>query len=184
LLRYAGAGRPTAVPELLRLAQLLVATDREGAQLATVTAEARHFASWRAVEPASAAEVRRELKDESGNRELLPQETLVAGVLRPLHLLWIVRDFMVAGGESGQAPVKVVARWQQFRAVHRIAARLQARKEAVARGGPAGHRAGVVWHTQGSGKSLTMAFLVRRLRAPGSNGHMTISPAALPTWSW
>ncbi|MFE9669906.1 type I restriction endonuclease subunit R [Microbispora bryophytorum] len=164
LLRYAGAHEPAAVPELVRLAQLLVATDREGAQLATVTAEPRHFAAWRTVEPAPPDAVREELGGKPSTQRLLPQETLVAGALRPAHLLSLVRDFMVTGGGADRASTKIVARWQQFRAVHRITAQLKARKTSVLSGGVVDHRAGVVWHTQGSGKSLTMAFLVRVLR--------------------
>ncbi|MEV6864879.1 HsdR family type I site-specific deoxyribonuclease [Streptosporangium subroseum] len=164
LLRYAGAHEPAAVPELVRLAQLLIATDREGAQLATVTAKPRHFAAWRTVEPASADNVREELGGKPDTQKLLPQEILVAGTLRPAHLLSLVRDFMVTGGGSGRTSVKIIARWQQFRAVHRLTARLKARKASVSSSGAADHRAGVVWHTQGSGKSLTMAFLVRALR--------------------
>ncbi|MFF0244340.1 type I restriction endonuclease subunit R [Streptosporangium sandarakinum] len=164
LLRYSGAHEPTAVPELVRLVQLLIATDREGAQLATVTAEPRHFAAWRTVEPASVDAVRGELSGEPDAQRLLPQEILVAGALRPAHLLSLVRDFMVTGGAAGRTSVKIVARWQQFRAVHRITAQLKARGGSVSSGEVADHRAGVVWHTQGSGKSLTMAFLVRVLR--------------------
>jgi type I restriction enzyme R subunit len=175
LLRYAGAGHPQAVPELVQVTQLLIATDREDARLATVTAEPKHFAAWRTVEPASVTEVCGELDGRAADRELLPQEVLVAGVLRPAHLLRLVRDFMVDTGNSDHAPIKIVARWPQFRAVCRITARLKERQKNVARSGQVGHQAGVVWHTQGSGKSLTMAFLVRALRTdPELTGHKVV----------
>ncbi|MCW5250519.1 type I restriction endonuclease subunit R [Streptomyces sp. SHP 1-2] len=162
VLGYAGSHEEAPVPELVHFAQLLIATSREAAQLATPTAEPRHFASWRTVEPATPADVRREL-GKPDHHALLPQELLVAGVLRPAHLLSLVRDFMVTGG-SGVSVAKVVARWQQFRAVHRLIGALRQRYKIGRDQAPYDHRAGVVWHTQGSGKSLTMAFLVRCLR--------------------
>ena len=56
--------------------------------------------------------------------------------------------------------VKVVCRYQQYRAAWRIIARLRAGKTHE-------ERSGVVWHTQGSGKSLTMVFVARMIRASG-----------------
>ena len=53
--------------------------------------------------------------------------------------------------------MKVVCRYQQYRAVRKIVERLRAGKDT-------GRRSGVVWHTQGSGKSLTMVFVARMLR--------------------
>ena len=58
---------------------------------------------------------------------------------------------------------KVVARYQQFRAVHKAVSRLQegrTRNQGAARD----ERGGIIWHTQGSGKSLSMVFLVRKMR--------------------
>lgn len=162
ILGYASAHQPDAVPELVRFAQILVATTRERAQLATVTAEPRHFVSWRTVEPASTAEVLDEL-GKSHDRDLLPQEELVAGVLRPAHLLSLIRDFMITGG-SGISTVKIMARWHQFRAVYRILAILRERQNGIQAGRPYRRKGGLVWHTQGSGKSFTMTFLVRCLR--------------------
>lgn len=58
---------------------------------------------------------------------------------------------------------KVVARYQQFRAVHKAVARLQEGRTRT-QGAERDERGGVIWHTQGSGKSLSMAFLVRKMR--------------------
>ncbi|MGY1456092.1 type I restriction endonuclease subunit R [Streptomyces sp. SS8] len=178
VIGYAGASASTAVPELVRFAQLLVATDREGAEVGTVTAGPEHFAPWRTVEPATEAQVRTEVgKPETAGedkRPLTAQEVLVAGALRPAHLLDLVRDFTAQAGH-GTRTVKLVARYQQFRAVQKLARGLARRKATVDAGREAGHRAGVVWHTQGSGKSLTMAFLVRRLRSdPVLRGHKVV----------
>ncbi|MEU3249382.1 type I restriction endonuclease [Streptomyces sp. NPDC006997] len=173
VVRYAGADEPDAVPEFTRFAQLLVAAAGTHAELGTVTSEPVGFAAWRTYCPASEQEVREEL-GASGGRKLTAQEILVAGVLRPAHLLSLVRDFTTQAGR-GPRTVKVIGRYQQFRAVHRIAHALHRRQEAHGAGQDTDHRGGVTWHTQGSGKSLTMAFLVRHLRStPELAGHKVV----------
>ena len=90
------------------------------------------------------------------------QQVLVAGMLRPAHLLDLIRNFTVFQQVDGKTR-KVMARYQQFRAVHKAILRLQegrTRAQSAARD----ERGGVIWHTQGSGKSLTMVFLVRKMR--------------------
>ena len=93
---------------------------------------------------------------------LRSQQILVAGMLRPAHLLDLVRNFTVFQQVDGKTR-KVVARYQQFRAIHKAVARLQeghTRRQGAARD----ERGGIIWHTQGSGKSLSMVFLVRKMR--------------------
>jgi type I restriction enzyme R subunit len=94
--------------------------------------------------------------------DLKSQQILVAGMLRPAHLLDLIRNFTVFQQVDGKTR-KVVARYQQFRAIHKAIARLlEGRtKAAVAE---RDERGGIVWHTQGSGKSLSMVFLVRKMR--------------------
>ena len=74
------------------------------------------------------------------------------------NLLQMLRTCTVFMAADGGALVKVVCRYQQFRAANRIVERLRAGHTAL-------ERSGVVWHTQGSGKSLTMVFVARMLRA-------------------
>lgn len=170
---YAGVESPVAIPELVRFAQILVGTDRDHAEFGTVIAEPVHFAPWRTFDPASKELVRQEAGKEKG-RELTAQDVLVAGIFRPAHLLTLVRDFTTQMG-SGSRTVKVVGRYQQFRAVKALARTLEDRRLAVAAGHTVDQRGGVVWHTQGSGKSLTMAFLVRHLRNhPTLSGHKVV----------
>ncbi|MGW1751900.1 type I restriction endonuclease subunit R [Streptomyces sp. NPDC002092] len=152
VIGYAGAYAPAPVTAFTRFAQLLIATDRDHAELGTVTADPEYFTPWRTTEPAPAA----------GYGDAMA--VLTAGVLTPGHLITLVRDFTTDRLQGGRT-IKVIGRYQQFRAVTSLAARLRARGAAVAAGRAADHRGGVVWHTQGSGKSLTMAFLVRHLRS-------------------
>src|SRR5206468_1216157 len=93
---------------------------------------------------------------------LRSQQILVAGMLRPTHLLDLVRNFTVFQQVDGKTR-KVVARYQQFRAIHKAVTRLQegrTRRQGATRD----ERGGIIWHTQGSGKSLSMVFLVRKMR--------------------
>src|SRR5262249_8983893 len=93
---------------------------------------------------------------------LSSQQLLVAGMLRPPHLLDLVRNFTVFQQVDGKTR-KVMARYQQLRAVHRAVDRLQEGRTR-AMGAPDDERGGIIWHTQGSGKSMSMVFLVRKMR--------------------
>jgi type I restriction enzyme R subunit len=97
-----------------------------------------------------------------GGAHLHSQQILVAGILRPAHLLDLIRNFTVFHQVDGKTR-KVVARYQQFRAVHKAVARLQAGRTCT-QGAERDERGGIIWHTQGSGKSLSMVFLVRKMR--------------------
>jgi type I restriction enzyme R subunit len=66
--------------------------------------------------------------------------------------------------QTGGHTIKTVCRYQQYRAVNRTIARLKTGKTRLQHG-EHDQRGGIVWHTQGSGKSLTMVFLVRKMRA-------------------
>ncbi|HBC86481.1 MAG TPA: restriction endonuclease subunit R [Lentisphaeria bacterium] len=93
---------------------------------------------------------------------LQSQQLLAAGMLRPEHLLDLVRNFTVFQQDEGRTR-KVVARYQQFRAVHRAVSRLTEGR-SIPNGASTDERGGIIWHTQGSGKSLSMVFLVRKMR--------------------
>ncbi len=93
---------------------------------------------------------------------LQSQQVLTAGMLRPAHLLDLIRNFTVFQQVDGRTR-KVVARYQQFRAIQKATIRLQEGRTR-SRGAQRDERGGIIWHTQGSGKSLSMVFLVRKMR--------------------
>ena len=95
-------------------------------------------------------------------KSLHSQQILVAGMLRPEHLLDLVRNFILFQQVRGRTR-KVVARYQQFRAVHSAINRLRTGRSRL-QGSERDERGGLIWHTQGSGKSLTMVFLIRKMR--------------------
>lgn len=142
--------------------QLLIATSFDEARVGSIGAAFEHFAQWKTVVGPDGTGSEIEVAAALGKTGLSEQERLVAGLLTPAHLLDVVRNFtlfMQAGGQT----IKSVCRYQQYRAVNRAIARLktgQTRREH----GENDQRGGIVWHTQGSGKSLTMVFLVRKMR--------------------
>jgi type I restriction enzyme R subunit len=99
---------------------------------------------------------------QAGSVKLQSQQILVAGMLRPAHLLDLVHNFTVFEKQDGQTR-KIVARYQQFRSVQKIVRRLKEGRR-VSQGAERDERGGIVWHTQGSGKSLSMIFLIRKMR--------------------
>jgi type I restriction enzyme R subunit len=101
------------------------------------------------------------LRGQSGTL-LQSQQILAAGMLRPAHLLDLIRNFTVFQQVDGKTR-KIVARYQQFRAIHRAVVKLQEGR-TKAQGADRDQRGGIIWHTQGSGKSLSMVFLVRKMR--------------------
>jgi type I restriction enzyme R subunit len=90
------------------------------------------------------------------------QQVLVAGMLRPAHFLDLIHNFTAFQQVDGKTR-KIVARYQQFRAIHKAIHRLETGR-TLAQGTERDERGGVIWHTQGSGKSLSMVFLVRKMR--------------------
>jgi type I restriction enzyme R subunit len=142
--------------------QLLIATSFDEARVGSVGAGFRHYAAWKTVVGPDGQGAEAEVAAALGKAQLSEQERLVAGVLRPAHLLDVVRHFMLFMTADGQT-VKSVCRYQQYRAVNRAIHRLRT-GQTRRQDGEHDRRGGIVWHTQGSGKSLTMVFLMRKLR--------------------
>ena len=94
------------------------------------------------------------------------QAQLIVGLLSPATLLDILRDYVVYEPERGRL-VKKLPRYQQYRAVRAALDRLLSGRKP-------GERGGVVWHTQGSGKSLTMLWLATEVRRESRLADTTI----------
>lgn len=169
LRRYSNQRRASAEVDdnegnepLFHTNQLLVATSYDEARAGSVGAAFRHFAAWKTVVGADGQGTEAEVATALGIAQLSEQQRLVAGLLAPANLLDVVRHFTLFMTTEGQT-VKAVCRYQQYRAVNRAALRLRTGKTRL-QDGEFDRRGGIVWHTQGSGKSLTMVFLIRKLR--------------------
>jgi type I restriction enzyme R subunit len=142
------AGLKEGEPRLFFSNLLLIRSCGLQADYGTITSGEEHFYAWKTLFP----------QDDGAREGLNAQQQLIAGMLTKPNLLQILRTSAVFMDTDGGPRVKVVCRYQQFRAAGKIMERLRTGDTAMA-------RSGVVWHTQGSGKSLTMVFLARALRA-------------------
>ena len=142
------AGLKEGEPRLFHTNLLLIRTSGAEADFGTITSGEEHFYAWKTLWPVG---------DEQLSRTN-PQQRLIQGMLSKENLLRILRTCSVFMDTDSGKRIKVVARYQQYRAAGKILDRLR-------RGATPMDRSGVVWHTQGSGKSLTMVFMARMLRA-------------------
>ena len=134
------------LPGLLAYNAMLVVSDGLTARIGTLTSDWERFMPWRTVEGDDLAP--------KGTPEL---ETLVKGVFQQRRCLDLLRHFIVYETD-GPVIQKKLAGYHQYHAVNKaIAATLRAAAPTGSR------RAGVVWHTQGSGKSLTMVFYAGKI---------------------
>ena len=139
----------TQIPSLFRTNAVLVTSDGITARVGSLTADQERFMPWRTTDGQIIAA--------KGQPEL---NILIDGIFDHRRLLNLLRDFTVFG-ETGSGLAKIIAGYHQFHAVQ------HAVEKTVEASAPQGDRkVGVIWHTQGSGKSLLMAFyagqLVRR----------------------
>ena len=158
------------LPALFAMNAVLMVSDGVEARIGTLTAGREWFKPWRTISGETLADVR------------LPQlQVLLEGVCKPGRFLSLVHDFIVFEDDGSGALVKKMAGYHQFHAVEAaVAETLRAaelsqtaerlEEEGVchesghkAGGAPGDRRIGVIWHTQGSGKSLSMAFYAGRI---------------------
>lgn len=147
---------------LFATAQLLIASCMDEARVGCIGAAFEHYAQWKTVVGPDGGGSELEAAQALGKATLNDQERLIAGLLAPTHLLDVIRNFVLFM-QAGAQTIKTVCRYQQYRAVNRAIARLKIGQTRLQHG-EHDQRGGIVWHTQGSGKSLTMVFLVRKLR--------------------
>ena len=135
------------ISSLFTYNEWLIVSDGLEARVGSLTATTERFMPWRTVEGEELAPA------------TVPQlQVVVQGLFEKRRLLDFLRYFIVFEDEGGGVLTKKIAGYHQFHAVNRaLAATLDASHKTGDR------KVGVVWHTQGSGKSLTMAFYAGRL---------------------
>lgn len=158
------------IPSLFAYNAALVISDGVQARIGALGTGREWFKRWRTIDG----------RDDDVAALLSELQVLVQGVFEKHRFLDLVRHFIVFEDGGGGALVKKMAGYHQFHAVHcAVEETLRATQHAMARevaerrpryesgkrpgGRPGDRRVGVVWHTQGSGKSLTMAFYAGRL---------------------
>lgn len=181
--------RDDETPKLFLYSQLLLAVTKNQAMYGTTGTPAKFWAAWKERE-ASDAEVAEALRspgsvqqegalfrepfryarayferlDKGGVREITAQDRALYSLCRPERLLELIFGFLLF--DAGE---KKIARYQQYFCVHKMLARIRSLDSE-------GHRqGGVVWHTQGSGKSLTMVMLAKAIALdPGIPAHKIV----------
>lgn len=129
------------ISRLFRTNAVLVISDGIAARVGSLTADRERFMPWRTV-----------TGDDLAPRGAPELETVLKGVFDKRRFLDLIKDFIVFG-DSGRGVDKILAGYHQFHAVKKAV------DSTIAATRPEGDRkVGVIWHTQGSGKSLLMAF--------------------------
>lgn len=159
LIRY-----QTEIPQLFHTNQISIGLNLFGAQYGAIGVEPEQFHEWKdkgkekfpnmASHP-SVKEMlelglikKRDLSDNPTS-----QEVLIAGILHKENLLDIIQNFIIYETVRGRS-IKKICRYQQFRAVNKILRRVTEEED----------KKGIIWHWQGSGKSLTMLFSAVKLK--------------------
>lgn len=155
------------IPTLFAFNEALVISDGVEARIGTLTANREWFLPWRTIEGETLADGK------------LPQlQVMLEGVFEKRRLLDLIRYFIVFEDTGGGTLIKKMAGYHQYHAVN-VAVEETLRaclpgptaseddgmyySQKLKDGRPGDKRVGVVWHTQGSGKSLTMAFYAGRV---------------------
>lgn len=145
------------IPDIFQYNEILVISDGSEARMGSLSANSERFQSWRTIDG-------RTLDPLGQFNEL---ETLIRGVLSPCYLLDYLRFFVLFEDDGGL--VKKIAGYHQFHAVRAAIA------QVVAASRPGGsQKGGVVWHTQGSGKSITMTCFAARVMREAAMENPTI----------
>lgn len=142
-----------AIPSLFHFNEFMVISDGWNAKVGTLSSNEERFMTWRTTDGTGEAET------------FEPQlEVLIKGMCRPDVLLNLVRHFILFQ-DDGQQLIKILAAYHQYYAVEKAVSQTQRATSTVG-----DQRIGVIWHTQGSGKSLSMVFysgqLIQKLNNP------------------
>jgi len=189
LRRYANRRTPhedEGAERLFWYNQMLVCTHRDQARVGTISSKVEHYLEWKDAYPFGAEEfaaacqgndtalgsVPKSAAGENGMgvaEQSLPydvkpktqvaansQQILLAGLFSRDNFLDMIQNFTLYEPIDGRV-IKKIARYQQFRAVHKTIHRLKTGTTRKDKGG-------IIWHTQGSGKSLTMVMLAAKIR--------------------
>jgi type I restriction enzyme R subunit len=146
------------IPQLFYYNELCILSDGVFTEAGTVSSDIQRFMGWKTLDG------REEAPPEMGSLEVM-----VAGLLNKDTLLDVIKNFIVFDGDGRGNKIKKVAASHQYYATNAIV------ESTVKASGIAGDgRSGVVWHTQGSGKSLTMVFYSGKIAKDSRMNNPTI----------
>jgi type I restriction enzyme R subunit len=145
-----GSDRIEGAPRLFYTNFFTGILNKYHAYIGTISSQYSHYLEWKDPYPLK--------KKDIDDVENFGQNLFIQGVLEKNNILDIIRNFILYETDiKSSTRIKKICRYQQFRAVNKALVRLKKGTDSISRGG-------VIWHTQGSGKSLTMVFLARKIR--------------------
>ncbi|RKY41128.1 MAG: restriction endonuclease subunit R [Candidatus Omnitrophota bacterium] len=160
------------IPQLFVYAQILGVSDGLETKYGSISSDWDRFFVWEGIlsdDDLEIKEIENELEpsyahkyyiSKATNQRLTSLEVLIKGLFRREHLLEYLGDFIVYD-KSKETYIKKIAMYHQFYSVRKA---IERTKRAVLEAKtPEDRRIGIIWHTQGSGKSLTMLFYARKL---------------------
>jgi len=136
------------IPQLFKFIQIVMSTNKNETKYATTSTEAKFWAVWKEQNEKWHQET---LRDVVVNRKITRQDENIVSLFHPKRLLDLTKYFIVYDKD-----IKKIARYQQYFAVKEIIKTIENKNEQGNR------ESGVIWHTQGSGKSLTLRIVSRR----------------------
>ncbi len=142
--------QPDYIPQLFKFAQLVMAMNPESVKYGTAGTKADFYCKWHEEDVQWQEDAAKRYVDDG---HITEQDKIIVSMLSKQRLLNLIRFFILY--DSG---IKKIARYQQFFGVENTMRRIRGEDDCPTRGG-------VIWHTQGSGKSLTMVMLVKRIIA-------------------
>lgn len=152
LMRYSNKrGKIEGNEKLFYYNQFMISTCRQVCKYSTISGKFEHYLEWKDPYPYTLSDINTE-----GSKSVNSQQVLIKGVFTKDNILDIIQNFTIFQEDSNHKLIKIVGRYQQYRAVQKIIERLKSNKTPS-------EKSGIVWHTQGSGKSLTMMFTVRKM---------------------
>ena len=140
---------PDHIPQLFKFAQIVIAANPDKVKYGTTGTTTKYFVEWREQNIEWQNE---KLKDCIEGSSYSTQDRAIVSLLDKKRVLDIIRYFILY-----HYNVKKIARYQQFFAVNKAMDRILGKDKSNSRNG-------VIWHTQGSGKSLTMVMLVKKIQ--------------------
>ena len=146
--------KPDYIPQLFKFSQIVMSMNPQKVLYGTAGTRADYFVEWREEDSEWQQEVCRKC---SPDNEILEQDKIVVSLLDKKRLLDLVQNYILYDSN-----IKKIARHQQYFAIKKSMDRINGKDNADSNGG-------VIWHTQGSGKSLTMVMLVKKIQVEKVN---------------
>lgn len=144
---------PDYIPQLFKYSQLVIAANPNKVMYGTCGTSSDYFVEWREQEIDWQMNLCKKI---SPDGQVTEQDRAVISLLDKRRLLEIIKSFILYDNN-----IKKVARHQQFFAINKAMKRIKGLDGADT-------KSGVIWHTQGSGKSLTMVMLVKKIQSDSS----------------